>query len=134
NFDKFKLRLMLFICQNSMNGEIWLFSKFLNLPFPLNEQTQRHTLHSTSGQTPTDFFPQNRRKLIAYQSIQNASCSLRADQIFINFPWILQRFLDRAFSNFMKNDSFELTFCHMRITEYFLNIRRNCLTFPVRVG
>ena len=70
--------------------------------FPVNHQPGSNGLDAACGQTPPDLFPQQRRKLIAHDSVQDTPRLLGVYQIIVNIPGVADGLLDHLLGDFVK--------------------------------
>ena len=102
-----------------------------DLVLPIHHHPGSHGLDTTGGQPPAYLLPQQRRQLIANDSVQNAAGLLGVHQIIVNVPGMLDRILHYLLRNFVKRDPLSLP---VRQIQKLLQMPGNGLSLPVRVG
>ena len=88
------------------NAEVIRRFEVDNLALALNQQSHRHTLHTTCRQTRLDLLPQHGRKLETHQTVQHATSLLSIDQIHIYGTRLLDCAEDRLLGNFVEHNTF----------------------------
>src|SRR5690349_17135076 len=80
---------------------LFLFER-LDFALTLDDQAKGDSLYASSGKAAADFVPEQRRNLIADQSVEHTPCLLRIDQMLINIAWMFKRFLYRPLRNLVE--------------------------------
>ena len=88
--------------QNSIQKPVFLCNKCINFFFAVSYHSGCNGLNTACRQTTLNLLPQQRRKLIANNSVQNASSLLGIYQVLIDFTGIGNAFRNNAFGNFIK--------------------------------
>ncbi len=63
----------------SVDGPIFFFLESLDFTFALDDKAKRDSLNATSGKAATNFIPEERRNLIADETVEYAARLLRID-------------------------------------------------------
>ena len=69
----------------------------------LDDQPHGHALHPAGRQLGPHFAPQQRRNFVAVQPVDNPPRFLSFDQVAVDLPRMLERFLDGLFGDFVKH-------------------------------
>ena len=110
---------------------VFLGHKGTDLLFPLGHQTGGHRLYPSGGESPADLLPQQRRELIAHDTVQNAPGLLGVHQILVDGPGGGNGLVDHLLGDLIKGHPVGLV---VRNAQQFFQMPGNGLSFPVRVG
>ena len=72
--------------QPHIQGPVLPGDKGTDLILPVHNQAGGHALDPTGGKTPADLLPQQRRKLIAHDPVQNPAGLLGVHQVIVDIP------------------------------------------------
>ena len=114
---------------------VLLLFKGKNFLLALADQTERHRLDATGGESVADLFPEERREVETDQIIQNRTGLLGIHEIKGNVARIFNRMQDRLFGDFMELDPLDLDAGVLLVeAERRQQMPGDCLTFTVGVG
>ena len=71
----------------------------------LDDEPHRDALHAPGAQPCLHLLPQNGRKGVAVEPIENASALLRANEVLVDVARIVERLLHGVFRDFVKDDA-----------------------------
>ena len=117
--------------QQRLDGPVFLRHKCADLVLAVHDQTGCNALHTACGQTALDLAPQERRQLIANDSIENAACLLCIYQIDINIARVLDTRADRLLGDLVKGHAAGIFVLEL---EQLLDMPRNRFSLAVRVS
>ena len=100
------------------------------LTFTHDNQTNGNALHTTRRQSRRDRRPEQRRDGVTREAIDDASCFLRLDEIFVDIAEFGQRSADCALGDFVEHHA---THRHFRL-QLLQQVPRNALAFAVFVS
>ena len=106
----------------------------MNFTFTFNNKPQSYRLYASGTEATANFFPKERRKFIAHQTVKHAACLLRINQIQIDFSRVFQSFFNSTFCNFMKNDSGIFFLIFFLKPKRFNQVPGNRFSFAVFIG
>src|SRR6185369_10426501 len=70
----------------------------------LDDEPERDGLHAARGQPLLHGLPEQRARLVAHETIQNAARLLRVDLLLIDLAGVRQRALDRVLRDLVEED------------------------------
>ena len=116
--------------QGNINGPVLLGLEIPDFLFPVHHHPGGNALNPSGRQSPTDFLPQQRGKLITHNPVQNSPGLLGIHQIIVDFPGMLDGLLHHLLGNFIEGDSPGL---FIRQRQKFFQVPGDGLSLPVRV-
>ena len=114
-----------------VQGPVFLGLKGPDLLLPLAHQPGGHRLDPSGGQAPADFFPQQRRELVAHDAVQDAAGLLGVHQVLVNGPRGGDGLVDHFFGDLIEGDPVSAVVGQL---QKLLEVPGNGLPLPVRVG
>ena len=110
---------------------VFLGNKGTDLIFPIHNQSGGHTLDTAGRQTPTDFLPQQGRKLVTHDAVQHTAGLLGIHQIVVNISGGTDGRLDHLLGDLIEGDTLCLLIGKL---QQLLQMPGNGFSFTVRVG
>ncbi len=86
-----KLGRLLCRRQLSVDRPIFHRNEGLDLTLPLDNQPQSDGLHTSCGKAPAHFIPEQRRDLVAHDTVEHTACLLRVNQMLVDISRSVQR-------------------------------------------
>ena len=117
--------------QSHIKRPVLLRLKVADLVFPVAHHTGGNRLNASGRQTTADLAPQQRRKLIAHNAIQQTAGLLGIYQVHVNGAGCGNRLADHALGDFVEGDAAGFFVGQL---QQFLQMPGNGFAFPVRVG
>ena len=70
--------------QVRVNGPVFDWIESLDFTFTFDDETKRNGLHTSGGEAAADFVPEQRRYLVAHDTVKHAASLLRVNQVAID--------------------------------------------------
>ena len=99
--------------------------------FPLHDDPARHALHAAGAQSRGDFLPEDRRNLVADDTVDDAAGLLGLDSRHVDRPRVLKRPLHLRFGDRVKRHPLGRGRIH---AQDLRQVPGDRLSFPVEVG
>src|SRR5204863_4279643 len=125
-----------------IHGPVFLLLESLDLALAVHDQAQSNGLHSPGRDAAADFIPQQRRDLVADDSVKHAPRLLRVDEIAVNVARLLECIQYGALGDFIEGHAADqwaafllLGFLSVNAiaTQFFRQVRSDGLAFAVRI-
>lgn len=88
--------------KRSADRPVFFRNECLNFSLPVAENFQGSGLNSSGAEPPSDFSPEKRTDLIAYQPVENTPRLLCVHQSAVDFPRFFHGFFYRVFRDFIE--------------------------------
>src|SRR5262245_4367703 len=95
-----------------------------------DDEANSHALYAARAQAGLHLLPQDRRKRVPIEAIQNSAALLGANEILVHVLRVFHRVANRSFRDLMEDDAFDR---NLR-PENLFEVPADRLTFAVRVG
>ena len=103
----------------------------VNLAFAFNDHAYDGRLNTSCGETRVDFFPEERRYFIAFDSVEDASRLLRHDEVNVDLPVVGKRIGNALGRDFKCGNAVRL---FRREFENIVEVPSNGFTLAVGIG
>ncbi|MGC4089659.1 MAG: hypothetical protein QM756_17580 [Polyangiaceae bacterium] len=111
--------------------QIFFGDERFDLALALDDQAQCHRLHAACAQAESQLGPNQRRNVVAHDTIEHAASALRVIEVLVELTRVLEPLLDALLGDLLELDAphFEL-----RPTKLLRDVPGDGLTFAIRVG
>ena len=117
--------------EQRLDRPVFLGHERADLVFAVDDQTGRDALHTACGQTALDLAPQERRELIAYDTVEDTARLLRVDQIDVDVARTCDARADSLLGDLVKGHAAGIFVLEL---EQLLDVPRNRFSLAVRVS
>ena len=104
-------------CEFGRDGPVFLRCKGLAFPFSFHDEAHCDGLYASCRETPSDFLPEERREIVADESVEHPARLLSCDARHCDLTRMRQSFPDRPFGNLMEYNTFDF-----RVSSFGLRI------------
>ena len=110
---------------------VFLSLEILDFLLAFHNQSYRHALHASGGESRFDFFPKHRRQFEAHDAVEHTARLLGVHTVDVDAARRLDGVKDCAFGDFVKYDAFCL---FRRQTEHLVQVPSDGFSFAVLIG
>ena len=117
--------------EQRLDRPVFLGHERADLVFAVDDQTGRDALHTACGQAALDLAPQERRELIAYDTVEDTARLLRVDQIDVDVARTCDARTDSLLGDLVEGHAARIAILEL---EQLLDVPRNRFSLAVRVS
>ncbi len=117
--------------EQRLDRPVFLGHERADLVFAVDDQTGRDALHTACGQAALDLAPQERRELIAYDTVEDTARLLRVDQIDVDVARTCDARADSLLGDLVEGHAARIAVLEL---EQLLDMPRNRFSLAVRVS
>ena len=117
--------------EKRLDRPVFLRNERADLVFAVHDQTGRNALHTAGGQTALDLAPEERRQLIADDTVENAARLLGVYQVDVDVARVFDARADRLLGDLVEGDALGIAVLEL---VQLLDVPRNGFSLAVRVS
>ena len=124
-------RLARVVRESGLEGPVLLRFEGLDLALAVDDEPERDGLDAARGEAVADLLPEERRHGVAHETVDDSPSLLRIDEVLVDVPRMLERFLNGGGGDLVEGDAAELGLGHLDDVREMPGDR---LPLPVEVG
>ena len=117
--------------ERGLEGPVLLRLEGLDLALAVDDEPERDGLDAARGEAVANLLPEERRHRVAHETVDDSPSLLRIDEVLVDVPRMLERFLNGGGGDLVEGDAAELGLGHLDDVREMPGDR---LPLPVEVG